>query len=242
MPQPQIAPKSIPLSQASWNTQSPIKPILTQLENEGILTDSISPRLVVKYWPPQQSEWKTRSLRDALFSFPKFPRLRNPSTIKRTISEGVAKCFFGYADKKHDGSYRNILFGPEDQLSETNVEISEDVVILPEKTAEILKKGLAEPRQEIKPVVVHPDKDDEKNSIISTENADFCRLMWEGEINPQQWMDFYTNVLSRFRKEDLRIKLKVDVQAPIGIPANKIVEMRQALKELGLTEDVKTET
>ena len=53
---------------ASDTSESPLKMILAQLENDNILTDNIASKYVIKYWPQSLFEGDTISLRDALFS------------------------------------------------------------------------------------------------------------------------------------------------------------------------------
>ena len=67
-------------------------------------------------------------------------------------------------------------------------------------------------------------------------------LTWEGEVPPQKWMNFYTKVLSRFQiGEHLKLKVNVEVKPKEGIPDQKVNETKTALKELGLSDAVKTE-
>jgi hypothetical protein len=61
-------------------------------------------------------------------------------------------------------------------------------------------------------------------------------LMWEGQVPPQKWMNFYTRVLARFATQpDLRLKIRFEVTE--GVSPQKADETRVALRELGLDED-----
>ena len=60
--------------------------------------------------------------------------------------------------------------------------------------------------------------------------------MWEGQVPPQKWMNFYTRVLARFATQaDLRLKIRFEVTE--GVSPQKADETRVALRELGLDED-----
>ncbi len=62
---------------------------------------------------------------------------------------------------------------------------------------------------------------------------------WTGEIAPQKWMNFYTKVLARFATtRGLKLVLAVEVQPDDGVSRAKIEEMKIALRELGMPEDV----
>jgi hypothetical protein len=72
--------------------------------------------------------WSTKSVRDAFFASPLFPRLLNPEAVKETISKGVSNGIFAYVGKseagEYDPVYYNIGLPPEE------VEISEDWFIV----------------------------------------------------------------------------------------------------------------
>lgn len=46
----------------------------------------MTPTRLAKYWPPALPEWSTKSVRDAFYASPKFPRLLKPEAVKETIS------------------------------------------------------------------------------------------------------------------------------------------------------------
>jgi hypothetical protein len=60
-------------------------------------------------------------------------------------------------------------------------------------------------------------------------------LVWQGQIPPQKWMNFYTRVLARFATQpDLKLTLRFEVSE--GVSPQKVDETRVALRELGLDE------
>ncbi len=68
------------------------------------------------------------------------------------------------------------------------------------------------------------------------------KLSWNGEVPPQKWMNFYTKVLSRFAgSKGLKITINVEVSPEGGVSKQKLEETKIALRELGLTDDLKSE-
>ncbi|MFZ5916058.1 MAG: ATP-binding protein [Chloroflexota bacterium] len=60
-------------------------------------------------------------------------------------------------------------------------------------------------------------------------------LVWEGQVPPQKWMNFYTRVLARFATQpDLKLRVRFEVKE--GVSQQKADETRIALRELGLEE------
>ena len=107
----------------------------------------MSPNFLVRNWPPAFKEWNTRSVRDAFFASPQFPRLLNPNSIKDTIARGVENGMLGYVGKKADGSYAP--FHWNSSLPLQDVEISDDVFLIQRELAEAYKAGKISPTQAV---------------------------------------------------------------------------------------------
>jgi hypothetical protein len=113
------------------------------------IVEHVPPRRLLKYWPASQSEWSTKSVRDAFYSSPQLPRLLNPDSVKRMIADGVTEGVIGYATKDATGRLR-----PEELkggLFENNVDISDDVFILTAEHALKLKEPPRLDKLAIKP-------------------------------------------------------------------------------------------
>jgi hypothetical protein len=68
------------------------------------------------------------------------------------------------------------------------------------------------------------------------------KILWNGEVPAQKWMNFYTKVLSKFAGgKGLKITINVEVSPKGGVSTQKIEETKVALRELGLTDDLKSE-
>ena len=79
--------------------------ILNRLRQDGDIEDAVSPSFLDRNWPPAFKEWSTKSVRDAFFASPQFPRLLNSESLKDTIARGVENGMLAYVGKKPDGSY-----------------------------------------------------------------------------------------------------------------------------------------
>ena len=234
--------------------------ILTRLRQDGDLEADISPNFLVRNWPPAFQEWSTRSVRDAFFASPQFPRLLNPDGLKETIARGVSNDFLAYVGKTGSGAYEPFCYGGT--LNAGDVEISDDTFILKKETAESYKKARAAAAAEPgatstsagpstpqegtttipgagEGVSEGPDVPD----TIPTPPATIRKMAWKGEIPSQKWMNFYTKVLSKFAREmNLKISIQFEVTQEDGVSPQKIEEAKIALRELGLEDDVEVET
>jgi hypothetical protein len=221
--------------------ESLVKLILTRLAQGGDLEEEVSANFLARDWPPALSEWSTKAVRDAFFAVPKFPRLTKPECLRRTIAEGVSRGLFGYGEKAPDGSYANVRF-EEKTFQQSDVEISEEVFLIPKEIAQAAKRGLSPPLQT--PTALTPSTPGriEVPTTLAPQLPTVEKLTWQGVVPPQKWMTFYTKVLSRFPMgEDLTLTVRVEAQPKDGLPKQKVDETRTALRELGLSEELRTE-
>jgi hypothetical protein len=115
--------------------------ILDRLKQHGQIEDSIGPNFLVRNWPPAFKEWSTRTVRNAFYASPIFPRLTNPDSIKDTISRGVRDGLLGLVGKTASGVYEPFYYSTDIVASE--IEISDDMYII---TGEEAKRHI-EPRK-----------------------------------------------------------------------------------------------
>jgi len=85
--------------------ESMVKLIISRLRQSGEIEKDVSPRFLVRNWPPAFIEWNTKSVRDAFYASPQFPRLLNADTIKDTIAKGVTEGLLAYVAKSPKGGY-----------------------------------------------------------------------------------------------------------------------------------------
>src|SRR5262249_25955451 len=118
--------------------------IITRLSSDGDLeTKGISPSFLIRNWPPAFKEWSTKSMRDAFFAAPQFPRLMNPDILKDTVSRGVGNGLLAYVGKSANGEYKPFYFNKA--LMTADVELSDDMYIVTKETAEAYLKGRTAP-------------------------------------------------------------------------------------------------
>ncbi|MBZ5490311.1 MAG: DUF499 domain-containing protein [Acidobacteriia bacterium] len=227
--------------------------IVERLRQEGDLEAAISPNFLVRNWPPAFKEWSTKSARDAFFASPQFPRLLNPDSLKDTIARGIENGMLGYIGKKPDGSYAP--FHWKSSLSLLDIELSDEAYIIQKETAEAYVTARATSASTLQPqspitgtpaglptASSTPPFSLQPPAVPAPAITEFTRVTWQGDVPPQKWMNFYTKVLSKFATQaGLRIGLRVEIAPQDGVSKQKLDELKIALRELALSDDISTE-
>jgi hypothetical protein len=231
--------------------------MLSRLEQEDIVVRGVSPNFLIRYWPPALPEWSTKSVRDAFYASPKFPRLLKTDAIKETISRGVEAGIVAYIGKDAEGNFDPFIY--RRSLSVADIEFSDDLYLVAQPRAEeylASKSKRTSSDDAVAPPtatggvggtagapdsrVVIPTPADGR-SAVPPAGTPIDGFRWIGEISPQMWMNFYMKVLSRFAtKEGLKITVTMDVYPPGGTALSSVEETKVALRELGLPESVLT--
>ena len=218
--------------------------IVSRLNSDGDLeTKGISPPFLVRNWPPAFKEWSTKSVHDAFFASPQFPRLTNPDVLKETISRGVSNGLLAYVGKTPSGSYKPFSFNQA--LMTADVEFSEEMFIVTKETAEAyLKSSITPSFQVLSNPTTQPPPSTELQPITPTPSVKqtpetICSLTWTGDVPPQKWMNFYTKVICKFSAaRGLKLTVKVEVTPDGGVSKQKLDETKSALRELGLNDEI----
>lgn len=230
--------------------------ILNSLRQSDEIQTGISPNFLVRNWPPAFKEWTTKSVRDAFYASPLFPRLLSPESIKDTIARGVANGQLAYVGKTPAGKYQPFNF--ERTLNAADIEISDEMFVITKETADAYRE--AQKRPELEPLtatlpqtsgpvpsVVGPGIQGMLPSLGETpsEAPSIAKpippssIRWAGEVPAQKWMNFYTKVLTRLGiGARLKLTVSVDYQIDGEVPPQKLDEVRAALKELGLNDQL----
>lgn len=215
--------------------------VINRLSQDGDIEKGISPQFLVRNWPAMK-EWSTKSVRDAFFATPKFPRLLNVEAVRQCIQNGVANGFFAYVGKTAQGDYNPFVFAHP--MMTGDIELTEEMFLIRKDVAEEYQKSKAHPPEAKPEVKPEPGKELEKKPLGADkpkqpEQLALTGLSWSGEIPPQKWMNFYTKVLSKFASgQGLKLSLTVQVKPDGGVSKQKVEETKAALRELGLSEDV----
>lgn len=133
----------------SSSAESPTKLILSTLRHNDEIAKAVSPRFLVKNWPPAKPEWSTKDVRDTFFASPLFPRLLSVEAVKGVIARGVSEGRMAYVSQGTDG-YDPFVY--KQSLNDNDVEISDDVFII---TAEDAEKHIKPP--ELTRILVAPE-------------------------------------------------------------------------------------
>ena len=234
--------------------------IINRLRQDGDLETGISPNFLVRNWPPALKEWPTKSVRDAFYASPQFPRLMSVDAIKDTISRGVANGMLAYVGKTGNGDYKPFLYNQAIMLGD--VEITDEVYIIPKDAADAYlkaktaaKDGAATPVAPAAPGTPLPSIGGASVGMDSAAEASAARarvggkseqkpyqsMTWTGNVPSQKWMNFYTKVLSKFAANSgLKLRITVEVSPEGGVSQQKVEETKAALRELGLGDDINT--
>lgn len=225
--------------------------ILERLQQEDLVVDGVSANFLVRNWPPALPEWSTKAVRDAFFASPKFPRLLNAEAVKQTISRGVEAGMMAYVVKEEGGKYDPFTF--RESLSEADLEVTDDVFLISREAAEAYverqsasqgeQPSTSSPGPTTRPREAPSQADVTGGSSSEPPTEETLDIVpgvrWIGDIAPQKWMNFYTKVLARFAAaKGLKLSLTVDVEPEGGVSKARITEMKVALRELGMSEDV----
>ncbi len=128
--------------------------VLNHLRQTDDLVTGVSPSFLTKHWPPAFTEWATKSVRDAFFASPQFPRILGADAIRETITRGVANGHLAYVGKTGSGDYKPFCFNQA--LMTTDVEFSEEMFLITKETAEAYLKNKEVPKEPLDRIVVSP--------------------------------------------------------------------------------------
>ena len=205
--------------------------IMNRLRQDGDVEEGVSPNFLVRNWPPAFKEWATKSVRDAFFASPQFPRLLSGEVVRDTIARGVSERILAYVGKTASGNYEPFHYGPP--LAANDVELSDDVYIVTKQTADAYVKAKAAPSPETAPdKPTTPSKPGQTPSLPTapagqsgqsgstgtatlpetTASGTVAKLTWSGTVPHQKWMLFFTKALSKFAGGK-GLKLTVTVEA-----------------------------
>jgi hypothetical protein len=233
---------------------TPISNILNRLSADGDVEKGVSPNFLVRNWPPAFKEWATKSVRDAFYASPVFPRLLNAETIKETIARGVESGILAYVGKGAAGSYQPFAFNQS--INPTDIEFSDDMFVITADVARAYLDAQTTPPPAGVPVEGGrtgagtgtgggaepsgtPIEPQPAPTLPFAGPAKIAGVRWSGEVPPQKWMNFYTKVLSRYTATPgLKLTVAVEVSPSDGLSQQSLEEMRSALRELGLDDRV----
>jgi len=224
------------------SSDSIIKFILARLQSDDEVTNSISAEFLNRKWNPSIDEWNIKDIRDTFFASPKFPRLLDRGCITKTISSGIyEKLFALVGPKNNEGHYEPFHFGK--RISDNKIDFGAEMCLIRRDVAEIYEDALksGEPMPEVIETV--PEEEIEQETFDVDEVKLVQGISWNGDVSDKQWMNFYTKVLAKFSSfghaRDLKINVDFEVNSDKGIAKTKADEVKVALRELGLDDNIK---
>lgn len=119
------------------------KHILNRLRQTGEVEKEVSPRFLVRNWPPAFTEWSTKGVRDAFYASPQFPRLLEADSVCETVARGAREGLLAYVGKSPKGGYDPFVY--KQPIERGDIEVSEDLYVI---TAEEAEKHIEPPRLE----------------------------------------------------------------------------------------------
>lgn len=232
--------------------------VLQRLRQDGDVEDGVSPAFLARNWPPALSEWSTKSVRDAFFASPAFPRLLNPEAIRDTLSKGVSGGFFAYVAKRGDGRYEPFKWSTS--LLAADVEISDEVFLITKDAATAYASGASTATmpgqssmgsdtslggpQPVLPLGGGSEQRPKPKTSPPQDSSGAQKVSWAGEVPWQKWTNLYMRVLSKFTTNaTIKLSLHVEVSAPPGstLSTQQLEEMKVALRELGMRDEIKVD-
>jgi hypothetical protein len=236
--------------------------ILRELRQAGEIVETIGVNYLLRNWPAQ-SEWSTKAVREVVFGSPKYPRLLNQDSLRTTFAQGVTNGQLAYVGKRN-GGYEPFRY--QEELRPTEIEFSDEMFLITKETAEayltaksaVIETTQAEEKKTPEDFPINGSVINERGAnfdlqqrtepvqVLTEEaNADEAgegpvrKVAWRGEISALRWNTFYIKVLSPFTRNDgLKLTVQMDLAPEGGISRQKLEEIKMALRELGLSDEL----
>jgi hypothetical protein len=205
-----------------------------RLRQQDLLVDSVSPDFLVRHWPPALPRWPLRSLRDAFFASPLFPRLTDVGAIRDTVARGVSSGTFGLGGVAADGTVSSVRY--REPVLEGDVDFSDETVLVSKEEAEAVKAGVS---SGLTPAATGvPEEADERVGADGAPVSAPTRrrgLRWAGEMSPAKLAMFHAKVLSKLvPSSGLRLHVEVAAEPEGGLSQSQINDVRQGCLDLEL--------
>ena len=225
--------------------------IIAALKSGALLSESVGAGYIDRHWPPafeNAGAWPLISLRQSFLNGA-LTRLLDPDTVlRRRIAEFVQNGDFGLASgDKGNGQYERVWY--KEPVGE-EVAFEPGVFLLTKATAERLRAPPGDhaptvteivPTPVPAPVAIDPSPGDSPPKPPAP-TGEKVTLRLTGAIPPEAWNRFGTKVLPKLRSADsLTIGAEFTVSVDTTQAHSLQAELRQALADLGLSDQVQLE-
>ena len=222
--------------------------VIAALKSEALLNETIGAGYIDRHWPPALKEsgaWPVTSLRQS-FLDGSLTRLVDPDKVLREkIVDFVRDGAFGLASGAADnGVYERLWYSETIGVEEVAFEAG--VFLVTKSKAEALRAPLrgGEAQEPVaspskRDLVPGPDlKPEPDKPPAETMSA----LKLRGTVPPEVWNRLGTRVLPKLRSgEELTVGIEISVKFTSAIAKSKEDEIREALGDLNLDDQVKME-
>ena len=227
--------------------------IIAALKSEALLNESVGAGYVDRHWPPAFEEtgaWPLTSLRQSFLNGA-LTRLIDPDTVlRRQIVEFVARGDFGLASEDTGGGQYERVWHKE-PVSPEEVAFESGVFLLTKAKAEALRAaaGATLPAQPepapAPPAGLQPEPEPSPSGLPAGDPVPAGQrttLRLTGAVPPEVWNRFGTSILPKLRSgDDLRVGVEFSVSVDAALVSNLKAELRQALADLGMGDQVRIE-
>lgn len=214
--------------------------IVNTLRKDDEITDKVGSSRLVRFWPPALTEWSTKAVRDAFFASPALPRLIDPDSIKQTIADAVSSKLIGYARKE---ASRTVLERFGEALTEHEVEISDDIVLLRAEDAQKLLEPPKLDRLVISPERVELNPNEQANLVPKgtdqygnpfpvrelTWSASGCSVTQDGRVHVGDEPGLYV-VTARSGDVEAQAQIRVVARKPVNDPGGRKADGTDAVE------------
>ena len=219
--------------------------VIRALKSEALLNESVGAGYIDRNWPPAFKEtgaWPLSSLRQS-FLDGSLTRLIDPDDVlRRQIMAFVSQSDFGLASgAESNGAYDRLWYG--EPLNHEEVAFDSNVFLLTRAKAEELTAvpdASPEPSPQPEP---SPEPESEPEPVPDpAPSGSRTTLRLSGKVPAEVWNRLGTKVLPKLRSgEDLSIGVDFSVKVESQFAGNMEAELRQALNDLGLGNQVHVE-
>ncbi len=227
--------------------------VIAALKSSALLNESVGAGYIDRHWPPafkNSGAWPLTSLRQSFLNGA-LTRLIDPDAVlRRRIMEFVEKGDFGLASgDKEGGNYTRLWF--KKPVGSEEVAFESGVFLLTKAKAEELQAA-SENAKPVQPEVVPIEEKasepgsspgpDETQVQLPIKTGRKATLRLKGTVPPEVWNRLGTRILPKLRTGNaLSVGVEFSVSVDAGLAQGFQLELRQALTDLGLQEQVSVE-
>ena len=225
--------------------------VIAALKSEGLLNESVGAGYIDRHWPPafrDTGAWPLTSLRNSFLSGA-LTRLVDPDTmLRRQIIDFVGGGDFGLASgDRGGGQYERHWYREPPRAEE--IAFESGVFLLTKAKAEEFRAATEAPPPELplgqtealgSQPSLGADSDQIVGSPAQVDQRTIIRL--KGTVPSEAWNRLGTKILPKLRSgDDLSVGVEFSVSVDAAIGQSLRAELRQALTELGLDDQVRVE-